>query len=212
MRFALLLALAFVAGFAFFRGSKSTPEQNFWTWFKDNENDVFDFEKNRERTFDRLAAEMHKVNPSLTFEFGPKENGHREFVISADGIKEAFPAVESLYAAAPTLPRWKFIKFRPRRKPFDVSYAGVSVKARSVKVRVDPQGQTADITVFIPGYTAAERQAYTGIAFLFLDQALGEHDVETRVGKISVEAAPEAGNTYSLESLPAVFDSLLVKN
>src|ERR1700692_1741982 len=103
-------------------GPKDTPEQAFWKWFQSNESSLFAFEKDQEHTFDRLGAEVHKLNPSLTFECGPKENGRREFVISADGIREAFPEVEALYASAPSLPRWKFIKFRPRRTPSDTSY------------------------------------------------------------------------------------------
>lgn len=77
-------------------GKQVTPEQSFWAWFQNNQDFLFDFEKDQERVFDRLATEMHKVNPSLTFEFGPKEDGRREFTISADGIRKAFPAVQAL--------------------------------------------------------------------------------------------------------------------
>lgn len=192
--------------------AKTTPEQQFWNWFKDHEDLLFNFEKDRERIFDQLGSEMHKVNPSLTFEFGPKEDGRREFVISADGIKDAFPEVEALYAAAPSLPHWRFIKFRPRRKPLDVSYEGVSVKADSVRVRIDPAGQIANLTVSIPGYTEVSGNAYRAVAFLFLDGALGEYDVETRVDQIGVDGKPkESSRTYSLEELPAAFDAALAR-
>ena len=58
-----------------------------------NEDAVSDFEKDRERVFDRLEIALHKVDSHLTFEFGPKEDGRREFTISADGIREAFPNI-----------------------------------------------------------------------------------------------------------------------
>src|SRR5262249_23226597 len=171
------------------------------------EADLFDFERNQEAIFDRLAAEMHKVHPSLTFEFGPKENGRREFVVSADGIKDAFPKVESLYAAAPTMAHWTFIKFRPRREPFDIDYAGVSVKADAVSVLLQPDGQKAGLTVFIPGYNEGAHEIYAGIAFLLLDQALGEYDVETRVGFVDVKApSPNLADARSLKELPKAFD------
>ena len=66
--------------------AQATPESDFWLWFEKNQISLFDFERDQERTFNRLAAEMHKVHPSLTFEFGPKTGGRREFVISAGGI------------------------------------------------------------------------------------------------------------------------------
>jgi hypothetical protein len=188
------------------------PEQEFWNWFKAHEDVLFDFEKDQERIFDQLGDEMHKLNPSLTFEFGPKENGRREFVISADGIREAFPEVEALYATAPSLPRWKFIKFRPRRKPLDVSYGGISVRAASVRVQIEPMGQTADLTVFIPGYTSSAKKEYMTAAFLLLDGALGEYDVETRVGRIRVDSMPKGSvQTNSLDGLPDAFDAALTQ-
>lgn len=207
--FVLLLTL--IAGFALScKQAQATPE-HFWKWFQSNEDTLFNFEKNREQTFDKLGAEMHRLNPSLTFEFGPIEDGKREFVISADGIKEAFPQVEALYAAAPSLPRWKFVKFRPRRKPMDVEYEGISVRATSVTVQLIRNGQLADLTVFIPNYSEADHKAYMAIAFLILDGALGEYDVETRVGQITVESAPKAQTQISsLQDLPKAFDALFV--
>jgi hypothetical protein len=211
MKHPFVLVLGLIAGTALScKRAQATPE-DFWKWFQSNEDTLFNVEKNREQTFDKLGAEMHKLNPSLTFEFGPIEDGKREFVISADGIKEAFPQVEALYAAAPSLPRWKFVKLRPRRKPMDVNYEGISVRAASVTVQLVRNGQLADLIVFIPNYSEKNRKAYMAIAFLLLDGALGEHDVETRVGQIKVEAAPEAqAQTSSLQDLPKAFDALFV--
>jgi hypothetical protein len=203
-KFATLLILLF--GFSASDAS-ATPETDFWTWFEKNQTELFDFEHDREKTFDRLAVEMHKVDPNLTFEFGPKQDGQREFVISADGIRKAFPKVESLYASAPPLPKWKFIKFRPRREPFDLNYNGVSVKASSVLALVEHSGQLAGITLYIPGYTSTARKTYLGIAFLFLDQALGEYDVETRVGFVEVKAPSAASpGARPLSELPKSVD------
>ena len=189
--------------------ANATPEEKFWKWFQKNEAIIFDFEKDQEKIFDRLAAEMQKVNPSLTFEFGPKVNNKREFIISADGIRDAFPKVESLYSAAPTdLAKWVIIKFRPRREPFDIEYSGVAVKAESVKVALERQGNKIGITVIIPNFVEEKRKAYAGIAYLMLDQALGEYDVETKVGYIEVKSVvPATVKVYSLHELPNEFDS-----
>jgi hypothetical protein len=48
-----------------------------------------------------------------------------------------------------------------------------------------------------------------GIAFLFLDQALGEYDVETRIGEIRIEDTSKAPpKAYPLKELPVRFDEL----
>lgn len=204
------LAMAIFSFASLFAGNASaSPESEFWTWFEKNQAQLFDFEADQERVFDRLATAMHKVDNRLTFEFGPKIDNKREFVISADGQRAAFPKVEALFAAAPTMPNWTFVKFRPRRTPMDIEYGGVAVKAAavSVSVLVARGADKVKLRVFIPGYTEARHKSYLGIAFLLLDQSLGEFDVETRVGPIDV-LAPEAGNkdVYSLSELPAVLD------
>jgi hypothetical protein len=200
-----LLMLALVA-----RNASASPESDFWTWFQKNEGEIYHFERNQEAVFDKLAARMHQVNPALTFEFGPIKDGKREFVISADGIKEAFPSVEKLHAAAPLLKKWKVTKFRPRREPFDIAYKGVSVQAASVTVVVQKEGTKIAAMMLIPGYTQSMHDTYLGIAFLILDQALGEYDVETRIGAINVSApSGHFGKASTLAELPKVFDNLL---
>jgi len=97
---------------------KSSPEETFWIWFQNNQDDLYNFERDREAVFDRLSEAMIRVHPDLTFEFGPiLEDGRREFIISAAGIKEAFSSVEQLHTAAPELEKWIVLKFRQRRFP-----------------------------------------------------------------------------------------------
>lgn len=189
--------------------ASGVSEKRFWTWFQANEASLFEFQKNQPKIFDQLSAEMHKIHPALTFEFGPLKDGRREFIISADGIKDAFPKVEALYAAAPRLPRWKFTKFRQRGKPLDIAYEGISVKADAVAVMAQPDGAKAKVTVFLPDYGAAAHQRYQSIAFLLLDRALGEYDVETRVSEVQVASTAQVpAEAYSLDAFPKAFDGL----
>jgi len=107
---AVVVALGLLSGRAM-----AGPETNFWNWFTANESRLFTFESDQERVFDDLSKELRRVNPDLAFEFGPVKNGKREFVISAGGIRSAFPTVEAPYGAAPPLQRWVSVKYRPRQ-------------------------------------------------------------------------------------------------
>jgi hypothetical protein len=102
----------------------TTAEEQFWNWFIQHEPELFNFDPNREaereKLFDEIANELQKIDPDLSFEFGPKCASRKEFVISASGIHRAFPAVLSLAHAAPPFDRWQVIAFRPRRKPINV--------------------------------------------------------------------------------------------
>src|SRR5215470_7188766 len=70
--------------------------KNFWKWFLSHEDEMFHFEADQERVFDKLAMALRRVHPDLVFEFSSIQNGRREFVISAAGIKKAFPEVTAL--------------------------------------------------------------------------------------------------------------------
>lgn len=180
--------------FSLFRAKKpSTPESVFWKWFKSNEDELFSWESDRDAVFDRLAAAMAQVHPDLTFEFGPVQDGAREFVISASGIKAAFPAVEALHAQAPLLERWKWVKFRPRRAELhDIEFAGRRVQAEDVHFLLAKDDPKVGIVLFFDGYGEAEHGTFGQIGYLLLDEALGELAVETQVGFINFQSRSSA--------------------
>lgn len=189
------------------------PQARFWKWFVKNEPRLFTFdamnEGDREELFDELSVQLKKINPDLAFEFGPQSE-RREFVISAGGIRSAFEAVTSLVAAAPRLQRWEIIAFMPRREPCSIEMRGKRIDAHEVQCSLIHNGQKAGILLFLPGYTDSD-VVYKQIGYLFLDQALGEYDVEMNVGPIQM-LAPEAdteGERFLIAELPKYFDRLL---
>ena len=181
-----------------------STETEFWKWFQNHEKELYDFEKDQEKVFDSLNDALKKVSPDLTFEFGPKKSdGRREFVISAGGIKAAFPKVEALCAAAPKLDRWIVVKFRPRRKDInDLQYNDKKVKAEDVRYLLfkDEKPGKVGIMIFLPGFhKGSEKGDFGQIGYLFLDEALGEYDVEMKVGAIVFE---EQTSKYFARSRP----------
>lgn len=192
----------------------TSPENEFWRWFEANETSLFDFEGHQERIFTALTEELQRVHPDLTFELSVAvENGVREFVISADGIRDAFPAVEALHAAAPALPRWRWIRFRPRRGPSDIQIADRVIRAEDVRYVLyqDEEPGKLGILLFMEGYTEEEHNLYGQVGFLMLDGALGEYDVETRVGGIDIDspASKYFAQSLPLEQLPRHFDQAI---
>lgn len=192
--------------------AKKTNQETFWNWFIKHEADLLDFEADQDRIFNQLASELRKVDPELVFEFGPKA-AKREFVISASGIKSAFPAVVSLAKAAPTLDRWRVTAFRPRRMSINtVEFREKRVSPADVQFTLADNGQLAGIYLFIPGLQEDDTDLKQ-IGYLLLDDALGEYDVETRLGLIEM-LPPDAqtdGERYPLIELPALFDELVAR-
>ncbi len=194
-----------------------SPYEEFWNWFTDHEAVLFDLEKNQERIFDKLIAALRRVHQDLAFEFGPKEREkgkeRREFVISAGGIKSAFPAVISLRDTAPDLPRWHITAFRPRRTTINIVEIGDKrVDPKDVQFTLFSDGKIAGLYLFIPDFREND-DTLKQIGYLMLDEALGEFDVETRLGLIKM-LPPEghtAGERHPLLELPRLFDQLTMQ-
>lgn len=187
-----------------------TTQQVFWQWFSEHEYELMHFERDRERVFDQLAIQLKKVDPDLTFEFGPNRE-RREFVVSAGGIHRAFPVVSALVASAPVLKRWKITAFRPRRSPPNtIELGGKRVSPADVRFTLLDDGKSTGIYLFIPGFTEADKNVKQ-IGYLILDDVLGEYDVETKLGLVKM-LPPEAKTTgvrYPLSELAVQFDELV---
>jgi hypothetical protein len=185
------------------------PSYAFWRWFEDNEEQLFALEGDREALFDALSSRLSAVHTDLTFEIGPDVEGMRDLVISAGGISRAFPAVVELTNAAPELPRWRVIAFRPRRSPIhDLTFGDVSVRAEDVRFAAVPDGDRLGLVLLLPGFRETPDETFEQMAYLFLDEALGELDVETLVGFIEVQAPTGDALTHStpLSTLPDTVD------
>jgi hypothetical protein len=192
-------------------GSTSPAAVNqFWKWFVSHDDQLFHFEDDQEATFDALAAAMRAVDPNLTFEFGPVREGCREFVISAGGIKRAFAAVQHLASAAPPLARWQVIAFRPRRPVENIiDFGGIRVDPAMVEYSLLASPTAVGIYLFVPGYIKHDSR-FGQAGYLLLDEALGEYDVETKLGLIETYAPEERmkGRRYRIAELPAHFDDV----
>jgi hypothetical protein len=190
---------------------EETPETRFWTWFTKNEDMLFDFENNQGQNISSLLCELHRIHESLTFEIGSETNGIREFIISADGNRSAFPNVIALADAAPSLRRWTVTKFRPRRtEPCLIGIGDLQFTSEDVLASLQPEGTRIGITVYLGDTHHFDENIVGHIGFILLDYALGEYDVETLVGTVSFFPRERVSRLkkLSLRELPSAFDQL----
>ena len=172
-----------------YREAAFPNESAFWRWFRDHETALQAMHTSQEPIAEQLIAELHKIDSHLTIEVQATAGPRRDLIISADGVREAFPAVRRLVALAPSSQKWNIIGFRPRSGAPTIEIGDVTLKASAVWFRVDRRlpGGPLDLTFFVAG-VAPERamQAF----YLLLDATLGEFDVETRLRKIDLLPAP----------------------
>lgn len=195
--------------------SESMPDVlSFWLWFENNLSRLNDFEDHQAELLQELNERLQEVDEGLAFEISRlNSEGIRDLVISADGMKETFPAVLALIESSPDLPEWTFTPFRQR---VDVSEFGLRFGDRELRAGdfyfwLQTEDGAIDLIVYVPGLTEENREELMGAGFILLDMTLGEFDVTLNLRYIDFQLLPEdpeADDLLPLTALPQEFDEL----
>lgn len=189
---------------------RKSREEAFWEWFKSNAPLIKEADSGHEPILDELYSQLSKVQKGLTFELGPKEDERREFIVSADGIKDRFPAVQRLVAAAPVFSDWEIIAFRqPKGYDSTVQFGDVNLSPNDIWFSAYPDGSLTGLSIYIRGLSNQNIQDLAGAAFVLLDSVLGEYALETRIGGIEWEPLPidpEGEGLKPLKDLPETIE------
>lgn len=185
---------------------KKSKEDIFWSWFSQNAHKYYYFENNQKELFTQLKAQLEKIHPDIVFEFSPIFNdGTREFVISADGIKSVFPRVSSLVAKAPELKNWKIIAFRqPHNNITQIKYQNLTVSLDDIFFRYAKDNGKIELELNIRGFY--ESPEWTAATFILLDNILGEYHTEMSISSIDKKELNEneTSTLFPIRSLPNV--------
>jgi hypothetical protein len=186
--------------------SKKNIQDAFWDWFKKNSDVIFHFERNQDFLFHNLKSELNKIHSDLVFEFSPiLQDGKREFVISADGIKNVFPIVKDLVSKAPSLDKWHIVAFRqPRKGITQITYDDLIVNFEDVFFRFGKDNGQIALELNIRGFYEAPE--WTGATFILLDNVLGEYYTEMSLSSIEKKLLneDEIKNLYPILALPKI--------
>ena len=193
-----------------------SPFDGFWQWFLSAEARLRDAHggdmAELEAAVNEIGERLRWVHPELCFEYGMGDDGVYELILSAGGIRSLFPAVAALKQAAPEVPGWRIVAFRPRKASCARVQLGEAVlEPEGLWYRLMPDVDHADLDLFVADLTPETLEGLGGAAFLMLDAALGEYDVATRIGAIDFDALPEDPASLDLkpiDALRAEFDAL----
>ncbi|HEY4176758.1 MAG TPA: hypothetical protein VGM90_08005 [Kofleriaceae bacterium] len=180
----------------------------FWKWFADNAKALHD-DQNLQGVMEKISAELDKVETGVFGEIGVDKDT-RMLVISADGNKALFPAVQKIFDGHPTIAGWKIVAFRPRSQPgdgFSIEMNGKKLAPADVKFVSEVASPKLDVTIYLPGFDDSD--AVKQVAFLLLDHTVGEYDMETKIGGIDFAAIEKApAGAKPLPELAAAVDAL----
>lgn len=185
--------------------NKQAKIDRFWNWFSKNQQSYFnrlDHPKTQDQLVREIWAALRKVHPKLVFYFGQiRENGTREFIISAEGRKSIFPLVDLLVMAAPKFENWEFISFRQRcpGEDLEIQFGNVLMKYSDIYFRHN-DGEYGDIGIELHVRNFNKKKSYYGAVYLLLDSLLGEYDVTMGINWIEWVKLDES-NMATLEPI-----------
>ncbi len=193
--------------------SEAERARAFWAWVASHVDALKAVKTGHEPVTAQLAAELEKVEPGLVFELGLGREPF-ELIISADGETKWFPAVKRLVASAGPIPGVKVIAFRPRK---DVDGFSMDVGERKLagselwfvaKADREHPGRVA-VEIYVEHLDDAQAEQLKTGAFMLLEAAVGEFDLETKIGTIDIMAAAEKPELplKKLKELPATLDA-----
>ncbi|MGH2318721.1 hypothetical protein ACRC6Q_13185 [Planococcus sp. SE5232] len=181
----------------------------FWEWFADNKEAFFELgDSGRGKLFSQLEKKLQKVNRHLAFELSEiLVDGKREFVISADGMVEAFDDVIDLVGQAPELDSFDIIAFRQKQdEEVSIEYGDIELAWDDIFCTFEKESNSDEVNLilYIKGFTEENEDEFISASFILLDTIIGEYNAGMRIGEIefvSYNGQPDVRPVKELQGL-----------
>ena len=160
---------------------------------------------------DEVRKQCNKLLPTMSWVFGPGEDGGHSFTVSGEGQVAKQLLAEYWHSRAPQVKGWTFYASRqpaPEESLADIAIAvadqeSVDTSGFLIKTRVDAEEERVDIVAWHPSLSIVPDEHHMQILFLLLDEAMGEFGTQTWIGKIAVEPIEAGNESTTLDKLPA---------
>lgn len=186
----------------FFKRGDAAPQDDFWTWWagaQDRvahaiETDGFD-----RRLVDEISRAVQGLDPRLAWELSAGRSAKHALTVSPEGNAAVRPiAIRWLAAAPPPDATWEY---HASRQPA-ASLAVLEIDGKRMDLSEtraitswDASRRRLDVGLWHPAFEAGSMELRQQVSFLFLDNLLGEEDVERWIGQIDTLEAPTSGRT-----------------
>ena len=183
----------------FLRGDEAPPA-DFWTWWAGTRDRVAAAIEGRgfdKGLIDDVSKAVRSVDPRLAWEFAPGHAAKHALCVTPEGNSEVRPIALRWLARAPHADaEWEYHASRQAAATLMVLDLGgnrVPLEDMHAVSSWDESRQRLDVRLWHAAFDRLPEPARLQAAFLFLDNLLGEDDVERWVGQIDVLEAPSGG-------------------
>ncbi len=185
-------------------------EQNIpqlWDWLKQNDSQLFlEYQDQPEETCRKIRHQIRRINHLLDCEIIPGKDRHT-LIVSPNNVHELFDDVRDIVSRAPQLKYWTITAFRPPRPLNDVeNVKGIEYNIDDFRVAAtkNPDGRV-DLNIGVKNFDQYDYYKLLSAMFRILQKALGEYNVEFRLGKVVLNPLDDKIHTIKLKNLISVF-------
>ncbi len=193
-------------------GNKIEPNQRekFWKWFSNNEMKLFKAKDMRnDPIFEKLSKKLKEFHPNLVFEIG-NEGEKKSIAISCDGSSKAFPYVMDLMNEPIMTSHWLIYPFRQRKdiKKIKFKMNNKVMSSDDILFISTQEKNFINLDLYVKDFRG-KNDPILNIVFIFLDSAIGEYNMITKVKKLNfkpISALENNSNALPLDELSRIVD------
>ncbi len=189
--------------------SDLSKEKAFWLWVEEKQETFLSFidEKPDEdlSILDEVKDRLQVISEDLTFEIGIDEEDRTiEFVLSAGGLLENMPFVDSLAESFPNFANWTLIKYKQPKDDEDVLVDGKKYTADKIFFDLDEENK---LVLYFKNFKNRDYENYLVAGLTLLDYLLGEYIAMTSFSAIvCMPIEKKSEKSRPLTELPLVFE------
>jgi hypothetical protein len=145
-----------------------------------------------------ISDAVKAVDPRLAWELGAGAVAQDALVVACEGNAELRPIALRWAAAAPPADEtWEYHPSRQPGPPHVIEIRGTRVPFGEIRALAswDDAHETLDVRLWHPAFDGLPSEVKGQICFLFLDNLVGEDDVERWIGAIDADPAALEGMT-----------------
>lgn len=162
--------------------------RRFWNWFLEHELECFEQPGQQLTT---LRTQFRRVHEAVGVEIESFGADQKRLLLTANGVREALPAVQIAGEEAPPLRLFELTLFRQPALTLDpVSIKDVTLNPFEVDVTLERDGERMGLTLYLPGFDRKDEDralSFRAACVRMLDMALGEVRVAEQVGFIEFQ-------------------------
>ena len=174
--------------------------ERFWAWWAGARDAIAKDIPARQvaRRTNEISSAVAGIDKRLAWELAPGKTSQHMLVVTPEGSAEVRPiAIAWLQTAPEADATWEYRASRQPGEPRTIVVGGATVEPSEMRTRStwDANRELMSVQLWHPSFEHMREQVRGQIAFLFLDNLLGEDDVERWIGAIEIDETARTGET-----------------